>query len=89
MFSSIRGLNCQQTRFQDDIESLIYLACFFVTGSLPWDVDFKRMKKPDNLNLNDQINAYKNLRLQNHESYVNKVNLAFNEVLADLPHPHN
>lgn len=42
MFSSLRGLRCMQTRFQDDFESLMYMAYYFIEGVLPWDVDYSK-----------------------------------------------
>ena len=42
MFSSRRGLKCHQTRFQDDFESLMFLAYYFICGRLPWDIEFRR-----------------------------------------------
>jgi hypothetical protein len=41
MFSSIRGLKCEQVRFLDDIEAVVYLAYYFISGILPWEVEFK------------------------------------------------
>lgn len=37
MFATLRQLNCQQTRFQDDIESLLFLVYQLIFGTLPWD----------------------------------------------------
>jgi hypothetical protein len=41
MYSSKRGLLLQQTRYQDDIEALIYVAFSLIAGNLPWDIEFR------------------------------------------------
>jgi serine/threonine protein kinase len=45
MFSSLRGLKCQQTRYQDDFESLLFLTYQFVCGRLPWDIEFREQMR--------------------------------------------
>jgi serine/threonine protein kinase len=39
LFNSLRGLMCEQTRFQDDYESLIFLAYSFIFDNVPWQTD--------------------------------------------------
>ena len=44
MFATLRGLNQQQSRFQDDVDSLFFLAYQFIFGTLPWDDDFRKRR---------------------------------------------
>ncbi len=53
MFSSLRGLECRQTRYQDDIESLMYLAYYFIEGVLPWDIDYSNLVSNLKINLSE------------------------------------
>jgi serine/threonine protein kinase len=65
MFSSIRGLKCQQTRYQDDIEALVYLAYYLVWGDLPWDTDYNKVQGVHNMSADKQIALYKRFRQEN------------------------
>lgn len=45
MYSSHRGLRCFQTRYQDDVEALMYIVYVMIAGRLPWDVHFREKMK--------------------------------------------
>lgn len=42
MFSSVRNLRREQSRFHDDVEAMLYVAYYFIAGDLPWEKDFRR-----------------------------------------------
>lgn len=81
MFSSLRGLECRQTRYQDDIESLFYLAYYFIEGVLPWDIDYTSLVSNLKLNLSEQISLYKSVRLENQQKYSQMIPQVFNSII--------
>lgn len=64
MFGSIRTLKHEQTRYQDDIESLAYVAYFCIFGTLPWQVQFG-MKNMQGRQRNFRV-EYKGIRVQHY-----------------------
>lgn len=36
LYNSLRGLLCEQTRYQDDFESLMFMAYGFIFNEVPW-----------------------------------------------------
>ena len=64
MFASCRALRHEQVRFQDDIESLVYVAAYILLEILPWEDDRVRAREGLNkLQGNEFKDVYKQMRI--------------------------
>ena len=83
MFSSLRGLKCQQTRYQDDIESLMYLAYYMIWGNVPWELDYNQVKHVHQMSADKQITLYKRFRQENAVVYNMTIIEKFKTILTN------
>ena len=45
LFATLRQLNCKPTRFQDDIESLMFIVHIMIAGQLPFESEIHQLMK--------------------------------------------
>jgi hypothetical protein len=45
LFATFRQLHCRPTRFQDDIESLMFIVHIMIAGQLPFETEFQQLMK--------------------------------------------
>jgi serine/threonine protein kinase len=64
MFASQRGLNMLQSRFQDDVEALVYVMHMMIAGKLPWDVEFRKRAKDFYGNQLKTLKLFTNVRIE-------------------------
>lgn len=91
LFNSLRGLMCEQTRFQDDYESLIFLAYSFIFDNVPWQTDKAIYKNQAQYNNKQVTNkTFIKTRIAKYEEY-NRQMIANvqNYVLDDNPSTEN
>jgi hypothetical protein len=84
MFSSLRGLKCQQTRFQDDFEALLYLAYAFIGGRLPWDIEFRERMRFFQGDQKKQLRLYSQLRIDMFEQFQDKICDQFSKLVPQV-----
>jgi hypothetical protein len=59
-----------QTRFQDDIESMIYIVYVMIAGRLPWDIEFRRRIKDFAGDNKKTLKIFTDLRLNMFEKFL-------------------